>query len=261
MGEGRQRNKFKVMLIFKKITLLLFVGVFLFPLAFFSLKTQAYSSSDIYLIKVIENGLEFEIKGSEGKTIEQILKDSHIEVNKEDIVYPKLDTLYQPGTKIIIKRAMPVILNLYGKEERFLTQKETVQEFLTERGIEFKNNDLINVDFREKIFPGMEIRIWKKPEPKPEPKPKTETIKKGRVQEGEASWYRYISGDFCASTTFKKGTKLRVINLENGRSVVVTVNDYGPFSSKIIDLEKTAFSKLAPLSKGVIRVRVEELIP
>jgi len=146
------------MLIFKKITLLLFVGVFLFPLAFFSLKTQAYSSSDIYLIKVIENGLEFEIKGSEGKTIEQILKDSHIEINKEDIVYPKLDTLYQPGTKIIIKRAMPVILNLYGKEERFLTQKETVQEFLTEKGIEFKNNDLINVDFREKIFPGMEIR-------------------------------------------------------------------------------------------------------
>jgi len=38
------------------------------------------------------------------------------------------------------------------------------------------------------------------------------------------------------------------------------VNDYGPFvKRRIIDLEKSAFQKLAPLSQGVIKVKVRKV--
>ena len=51
-----------------------------------------------------------------------------------------------------------------------------------------------------------------------------------------------------------------VENLYNGKKIFVIVNDYGPFvKGRIIDLERTAFRKLAPLSRGVIKVRVKKV--
>jgi len=204
-------------------------------------------------ILIIDEGLEYKIK-RDGETIEEILKNAQIEINEEDIIFPTKETVFQSGTNIIIQRATPIILNIYGKEQKIFTQKKRVSEVLAEQGIEMKEDDLINVNFEKSVFPGIEIKIWQKPKPK-EP----EITKTGESQTGIGSWYSFIPGDFCASTTFKKGTKLLVTNLENGRQVVVTVNDYGPVNSRIIDLEKTAFAKLASLSKGVIKVRVEEL--
>ena len=52
----------------------------------------------------------------------------------------------------------------------------------------------------------------------------------------------------------------RVTNLENGRSVVVRVNDRGPFHpGRVIDLSYAAAVKLGYREKGVARVRVEAL--
>jgi hypothetical protein len=205
---------------------------------------------------VIDGGLEYKIERN-GETIAEILKNAQIELQEKDITFPEREASFQPGTNIIIERATPVILNVYGEKKEIFTQQKTVSEILKEQGIKFGEDDLINVRFETEVFPGMEIKIWQKPKPEPEPEPAI--VKTGKSQTGSASWYNFISGDFCASTAFKKGTRLLVTNLENSRQVVVTVNDYGPFTSKIIDLEKTAFSKLAPLSKGVIKVKVEEL--
>ncbi|KKR91693.1 MAG: Penicillin-binding protein [Candidatus Falkowbacteria bacterium GW2011_GWA2_41_14] len=78
---------------------------------------------------------------------------------------------------------------------------------------------------------------------------------------GRASWYSYKKGDFTASPDFPKGSKLRVYNLDNGKFVDVIVNDFGPerklHPDRAVDLEKTAFSKIASLKKGTIKVRVE----
>lgn len=81
--------------------------------------------------------------------------------------------------------------------------------------------------------------------------------------EGNASWYvhpRYPNEDMAAAVDFARGTKLRVVNLENDKSVVVTVKDYGPdqniHSDRVIDLSKIAFQKLASTRQGIIRVRV-----
>ena len=63
----------------------------------------------------------------------------------------------------------------------------------------------------------------------------------------------------CASNTFKFGTKLKVTNKENGKSVTVRVTDRGGFTKlgRIIDLSKGAFSQIASTSKGIITVLVE----
>jgi len=54
------------------------------------------------------------------------------------------------------------------------------------------------------------------------------------------------------------GTLLRVTNLENGKSVIVRVNDrYHPIKGRIIDLSEGAFRRIAPLAQGIIPVRIE----
>lgn len=89
--------------------------------------------------------------------------------------------------------------------------------------------------------------IIKKITKKPTEKHKNHTV-------GLASWYGYESGPRTASGEYfnpKKltaahkhinfGTKVKVTNLKNNKSVVVTVNDRGPFvKGRIIDLSKAA---------------------
>jgi rare lipoprotein A len=63
----------------------------------------------------------------------------------------------------------------------------------------------------------------------------------------------------CASNIHPLGTKLKVTNLENKKSVVVTVTDTGKFKKVRLDLSKKAFSKIADLKKGVIEIKVKVL--
>jgi len=64
----------------------------------------------------------------------------------------------------------------------------------------------------------------------------------------------------AAHLTYPFGTRLKVTSVETGKSVVVRVNDRGPYvsdPSRIIDLSKAAFEYIAPLSRGIIEVKIE----
>jgi rare lipoprotein A len=64
----------------------------------------------------------------------------------------------------------------------------------------------------------------------------------------------------CAHRSYKFGTKLRVTNPENNKSVVVTVNDRGPFvRGRDIDLSYAAAKKIGIIRKGVGRVKIERI--
>lgn len=69
----------------------------------------------------------------------------------------------------------------------------------------------------------------------------------------------------CASTTkYKLGTLLKITNLDNGKSVIVKVNDRGDFSKKgvYLDLSKEAFKQIGSLEQGVLKnIKVEVLEP
>lgn len=87
-------------------------------------------------------------------------------------------------------------------------------------------------------------------------------VKVGQTKVGVASWYAHTGTMACASRMFPRGTWLRVTSRENGKQIFVVVNDYGPMrgTGKMIDLDKVAFEKLASLGKGVVEVKVEEIV-
>lgn len=63
---------------------------------------------------------------------------------------------------------------------------------------------------------------------------------------------------WCAHKTLPLGTKIRVTNVDNGKQVVVTCWDRGPYiKGRILDLSKAAFAKIAATKKGVINVKIE----
>ena len=94
------------------------------------------------------------------------------------------------------------------------------------------------------------------------------------VEEGIASWYGEafhnkttangaifnMNALTAAHRTLPMPSIVRVTNLENGRTLVVKVNDRGPFArDRIIDMSKRSATVLGFLKQGVTRVRVEIL--
>lgn len=64
----------------------------------------------------------------------------------------------------------------------------------------------------------------------------------------------------AAHRTLPFGTRLKVTNLANGKSVVVTVNDRGPFShGRILDLSEAAARKIGMMDKGTVRATITVL--
>ncbi|MBN2329966.1 MAG: septal ring lytic transglycosylase RlpA family protein [Candidatus Omnitrophica bacterium] len=94
------------------------------------------------------------------------------------------------------------------------------------------------------------------------------------VDTGTACWYgekfqgkKTASGEkfdmnamTAAHRTLPFGTKVRITNLENHTSVVVRINDRGPFSKgRIIDVSHKAAQLLGFANAGLARVRIESL--
>ncbi len=64
----------------------------------------------------------------------------------------------------------------------------------------------------------------------------------------------------AAHRTLPFGTRVRVTNLENGRQVVVRINDRGPYrKGRVLDLSRAAARKLGFVEDGVAQVRIEVL--
>ena len=62
----------------------------------------------------------------------------------------------------------------------------------------------------------------------------------------------------AANKTLPFGTEVKITNLISGKSVVVRVNDRGPYhSSRAFDLSKAAFDSIGDLRKGTIAIEYE----
>jgi rare lipoprotein A len=93
----------------------------------------------------------------------------------------------------------------------------------------------------------------------------------GGSYSGKASYYwqpqKVASGGWfnpnamtAAHKTLPFGTKVRVTNLNNGKSVVVTINDRGPYiAGRIIDLSKAAAHSISMQGSGVVPVNMTVL--
>ncbi|MHA6638497.1 septal ring lytic transglycosylase RlpA family protein [Stutzerimonas frequens] len=94
------------------------------------------------------------------------------------------------------------------------------------------------------------------------------------TQSGKASYYarmhhgqRTANGEMhdqnalvAAHRSLPFGTRVRVTNQQNGKQVIVRINDRGPFRrGRIIDVSRAAAAQLDMLERGVVRVRIETL--
>jgi rare lipoprotein A len=95
-----------------------------------------------------------------------------------------------------------------------------------------------------------------------------------RIQAGHASWYgpgfhgrktasgeRFNSGAMTAAhRSLPFGTRVRVVHEGTGRSVVVRINDRGPFTGgRVIDLARGPAQALGMTASGVARVALHQL--
>jgi len=112
------------------------------------------------------------------------------------------------------------------------------------------------------------------PEQEPRARVQQRRPAKSKAQRGKASWYgRRFQGRKTASgerfdrhaltAAHRKlpfGTRVRVTNLKNGRTVIVRINDRGPFGSgRVIDVSEAAAKRLRMIRAGVVPVKVEVL--
>lgn len=96
----------------------------------------------------------------------------------------------------------------------------------------------------------------------------------GFVEEGVASWYgpgfhgkTTANGErfnqyamTAAHKLLPLGTQVRVTHLGNGKSIIVRVNDRGPFvDDRVIDLSRAAATRLQMMGTGTARVRVQSV--
>ncbi len=62
----------------------------------------------------------------------------------------------------------------------------------------------------------------------------------------------------AAHRTLPFGTEVKVTNLNNGKEVIVTINDRGPFhSSRALDMSRAAFDEIGNTDRGTIPVEFE----
>lgn len=94
------------------------------------------------------------------------------------------------------------------------------------------------------------------------------------IHQGKASYYgkqfhgrKTASGErfnmhklTAAHRKLALGTVVKVTNLDNGKSVVVVINDRGPYiKGRDIDLSKGAAKRIGMVHKGVVKVKIEKL--
>jgi rare lipoprotein A len=98
------------------------------------------------------------------------------------------------------------------------------------------------------------------------------STQQGFVQYGKASYYgdefhgrKTSSGEIydkwkftCAHRELPFGTRVRVTNVLNSKTVIVRVNDRGPFvKGRIIDLSFAAAREIAMIKDGIVKVKIE----
>ena len=97
-------------------------------------------------------------------TAEDIVKYSDFKIRKEDkLTIKKSDNILLDGVseQVVIDRATPIMVVLYGKKQEFYTHAETVADFLKDNKIELGKDDDVSVSRDTKIAKNMNFEIWR----------------------------------------------------------------------------------------------------
>lgn len=172
---------------------------------------------------------------------------AHAAYGQQQPLFEQVFFFHQPRTKT-------VLIHYYNQEFAIETGAKTFGELATFMPLAIEKEQLLKF-WPVELVDGMEIRI-----------------PSDLYQTGVASWYgSYFHGRPTASTepynmyaltaahrTLPLGTKVKVTNLLNKKTVVVRINDRGPYvGGRVIDLSFEAARQIGSVYRGLTHVAVE----
>ena len=201
------------------------------------------------------------------KTVGELLMEQKIpEIGLDDRINFAPDTTLETGMVITIIRVAKTIV-IEPQAIPFSIKKNNDPNLekgnvkITQAG----QNGVLNLFYLSTREDGVQIsKVLQKQEVATAPVNQIETVGTKVVVygTGKATWYINSSSMIGASNILPKGTQVNVVNVTNGKSVVVTISGGGDMSG-IIDLSTAAFQALgATLGQGIIgNVRIEKYYP
>lgn len=204
------------------------------------------------------------------ETVEGLLKEKKIELGAEDRVAPSPQTSLTPNMRITITRVARTTVSEFETIAFKTIEKENPsmwrgEKKVTETGSNGKrekkyliiredgelisktlqSNEIVEAVVNRVVEIGTKLKI-------------------GEVYTGKATYYENNLGTKVATDMFKRGTELRVTNLNTGKSIIVR-NDgcICGATGVLIDLNPVYFQQLGgTLGQGVLQnVKVEEILP
>ena len=223
-------------------------------------------------------------------TVADLLADQGVKADGDDIVKPALDAELEDGMKVKY-----VEVETKERTEKIVVKHDTerVKTKSMVKGETKVATEGVNgkaVETYEDVYRNGKLHSSKLVDTEVTKKPVTEVIKVGTKvvktssssDSGSDSNLSPASGSSCkasyywqgqmtangerfnpssmtaAHKTFKFGTKVKVTNPRNGKTVVVRINDRGPYiSGRCLDLSKAAMQAIGGTSAGVITVNYE----
>lgn len=236
--------------------------------------TPAINRMHIQIIRArhvsLNDGGEYQELHTTALTIGEAFLEAGITLNPQDRVTPPLEETLTPLSVVRIIRVSEQDITREVRIPFPITYSENPallygRERLIEEGEEGIRYEEVREVYENKLKTREQVLASRvTTPPKTEVRERGTKIEIGRIQEGGASWYAFKGGMFAASTTIPKGKYAKVTKVDSGTSIIVQINDYGPHAGihpdRVIDLDAVAFKKLAPLGKGVIQVKVEEIL-
>lgn len=213
-----------------------------------------------------------------GSTIGEIIAENNLNLKEEDLVNPKRETIAYNNEEVKITR-VEIKEEIIKKPIAFKTITNQDNELgwrvkkITQKGIKGIEEMKYEVAYHDKKEVSRKIKETTiTQEPVEEIITQGTYIKLGATHTGGATWYdqsthpnlmaRYpFEGNmFAANPWLPLGSYAKVTNKANGKSIIVRINDRGPFGGgRILDLNKVAFAKIASLGAGVTDIKLEEI--
>jgi uncharacterized protein YabE (DUF348 family) len=233
--------------------------------------TKVTPSTTIYVRNAIHavvrvDGLRRDIVSS-ADTVRHLLEQADISLSSHDYVYPTRSSVPYDGEWIRVVRVRYITDSVnvslpYSYVTRHDSSMESGSSEVVQQGREGLEVDTYSVLLEDgqrvssSLISSQTVRQPRDYIVRVGTKAPTFTAT-GGSQTGDASWFD-ASGMVAAHRTLPIGSTVKVTDLDTGKSVIVRINQRGPYvDGRIIDLSSDAFSQLAPLGTGTIRVRVD----
>lgn len=232
--------------------------------------TRLTNGSSLSIKKAVKIRFAVDGKTLEAYTLQSTVGDAasenNLKIGRLDLVSPDEKSLPRENMLITITRinieektiAEDIDFKTIAKNDPKLSWREQKVEQAGEKGIRETKYRATYKNGKEVSRVALEKTITKEPTPKIVVQ--GTLVKTGKEHRGLGTWYAFKGGLFAANPWLPMGSYVKVTNLGNGKSVIVQINDRGPFGpGRIIDLDKVAFQKIASLGAGVVNVKVEEI--